>query len=178
LAEISGYPNGITKYLMHKSMDEEKAGFAARGGWWVVAQVLVMLGAFLVPLVWGAASFDRLNAVQVAGAALTTLGVLLAIAGIARLGRSLTPFPRPLAHARLRQSGAYRFVRHPIYAGLIVASFGWSLSWLSLPGLVFCALVSLFFDRKSAFEERLLRTHYPEYPVYMRRVRKLIPWVY
>lgn len=159
-------------------MGEKMAGFAARGGWWVVAQVPVLLGAILVPLAWGAASFERRNAVQLAGAALTALGILLAIAGIARLGRSLTPFPRPLAQARLWQSGVYRFVRHPIYAGLIVASLGWSLSWLSLPGGALCAVVALFFDRKSAFEERFLRGHYPEYHGYMRRVRKLIPWVY
>ncbi|MDQ3025290.1 MAG: isoprenylcysteine carboxylmethyltransferase family protein [Pseudomonadota bacterium] len=159
-------------------MDEKEAGFAARGGWWVVAQVPVLLGALLAPLAWGAASFDPRNAVQLAGAALTALGILLAIAGIARLGRSLTPFPRPLAQAPLLQSGAYRFVRHPIYAGLIAASLGWSLSWLSLPGMVFCAVVLLFFDRKSAFEEQFLRVRHPEYHGYMRRVRKLIPWVY
>ena len=159
-------------------MGGKAIGFAARGGWWVVAQVPVLLGALVVPLVWGAASFDSLNPIQLAGAALAASGILLAIAGVARLGRSLTPFPQPLAKARLRQSGVYRFVRHPIYAGLIAASLGWSLSWLSLPGAAFCAVVMLFFDRKSAFEEQFLRARYPEYHGYMRRVRKLIPWVY
>ena len=54
-------------------MDEKEAGFAARGGWWVVAQVPVLLGALLAPLAWGAASFDPRNAVQLAGAALRAL---------------------------------------------------------------------------------------------------------
>ena len=144
----------------------------------MVAQIPVMLGAFLAPLVWGAASFDGANAIQAAGAALTALGTLLSLAGLAALGRNLTPFPRPPAHARLRQSGVYGIVRHPIYSGLILASLGWSVAWLSLPGLLFCVIVLLFFDRKSAFEEEFLRARFPEYPGYMLRVRKLLPWIY
>ena len=159
-------------------MDAENSAFAARGGWWVLAQVPVMLGALVAPLVWGAGSFDGANAIQLAGAALTALGFLLAIAGLVSLGSALTPFPRPLANARLRQSGVYRWVRHPIYGGLVFASLGWSLSWLSLPGLIFSVVVLLFFDRKSAFEERLLRARFPEYAGYALRVRKLLPWIY
>jgi protein-S-isoprenylcysteine O-methyltransferase Ste14 len=152
--------------------------FAARGGWWVLAQLPVMLGALVAPLVWGAGSFDGANAIQLAGAALTALGILLAIAGLASLGSALTPFPRPLAKARLRQSGVYAWVRHPIYGGVILANLGWSMAWLSLPGILFCVVVVIFFDRKSAFEERLLRARFPEYAGYARRVRKLLPWIY
>jgi protein-S-isoprenylcysteine O-methyltransferase Ste14 len=159
-------------------MNTENGGFTARGGWWVLAQVPVMLGALVAPLVWGAGSFDGANVIQLAGAALTALGFLLAIAGLVALGSALTPFPRPLANARLRQSGVYAWVRHPIYGALILASLGWSLTWLSLPGLLFSVVVVLFFDRKSAFEERLLRARFPEYAGYARRVRKLLPWIY
>jgi protein-S-isoprenylcysteine O-methyltransferase Ste14 len=159
-------------------MSVGQSKFGARGGWWVLAQVPVLLGAAAAPLLWGAASFDGANVLQVTGAALTALGILLALAGLAALGSALTPFPRPRAHAHLRQSGVYGWVRHPIYGGLILASLGWSLSWLSLPGLGFSAVVLLFLDRKSAFEEQFLRSRFPEYPDYARRVRKLLPWVY
>jgi len=156
----------------------ETGGFTSRGGWWVLAQVPVMLVALVAPLAWGAGSFDAANALQIAGAVLTGLGSLLAIAGLASLGSALTPFPRPLATARLRQSGVYAWVRHPIYGGVILASLGWSMAWLSLPGILFVVIVVLFFDRKSAFEERLLRARFPEYAGYARRVRKLLPWIY
>lgn len=159
-------------------MNAEKSDFTARGGWWVLAQVPVMLGALVAPLVWGAGSFDGANAMQLAGAAVTALGILLAIAGLVSLGSALTPFPRPLADARLRQSGVYAWARHPIYGGVVLASLGWSLSWLSLPGLACSVVVLLFFDRKSAFEERLLRARFPEYAGYALRVRKLLPWIY
>ena len=152
--------------------------FAARGGWWVVAQVPVMLAAVAVPLFWGANAFDAANAFQLAGAALAVLGGALALAGLVALGRALTPFPQPVADARLRQSGVYGWVRHPVYCGLILASFGWSLAWLSAPGFLASAAVLAFFDRKSAFEERLLRERFPEYAAYAQRVRKLVPGLY
>lgn len=152
--------------------------FTARGGWWVLAQVPVILAAIVVPLFRGAEAFDVANAIQLGGAALTVLGIALALAGLVALGRALTPFPRPAAGARLRQSGVYAWVRHPIYGGLILASFGWSLSWLSLPGLLASAVVLLFFDRKSAFEEHLLRARFAEYDAYALRVRKLVPGLY
>jgi protein-S-isoprenylcysteine O-methyltransferase Ste14 len=152
--------------------------FAARGGWWVVAQAPVMVGAVLAPLLWGARSFDGTNAIQIAGAAVTALGILLGLAGLVALGRALTPFPRPLGRAQLRQSGVYGLVRHPIYSGLVFASLGWSLAWLSPAGLALSVVVALFFDRKSAFEERLLLERFPDYAEYVARVPKLIPWIY
>jgi protein-S-isoprenylcysteine O-methyltransferase Ste14 len=151
------------------------AGFGARGGWWVVAQVPVMAGALAVPLAWGARDFDATDPVQLIGAVLVAAGALAAIAGVAALGRALTPFPRPGEGARLRQSGVYGWVRHPIYAGIFLASLGWSLAWLSLAGVAFTGLVFLFFDRKAAFEERLLEARFPEYAAYARRVGKLLP---
>jgi len=144
----------------------------------VAAQIPMMLGAIVVPLRWGAASFAAANALQAAGAAVTTLGILLGIAGLVTLGSALTPFPRPLEHSRLRQSGVYGIVRHPIYSGLVIASVGWAMAWLSLPGLLFSAILLLFFDRKSAFEERLLRVRFAQYAGYALRVRKLLPWIY
>ncbi|MFN0301632.1 MAG: methyltransferase family protein [Burkholderiales bacterium] len=143
-----------------------------------MAQVPIMLGAFAAPILWGQSPFDGASAVQIVGAAVAVLGILLAVAGLVALGNALTPFPRPRDHARLRQVGIYRWVRHPIYGGLVVASLGWTASWLSLPGLFFVLVVFIFFDRKSAFEERLLRAHYPEYGAYAVRVRKLLPGIY
>jgi protein-S-isoprenylcysteine O-methyltransferase Ste14 len=156
----------------------EGASFTARGGWWVIAQVPVMGVAAVVPILWGAGSFDGANPIQLAGAAVMALGVALALAGLVALGSALTPFPQPLAAAHLRQSGVYGWVRHPIYGGLVVASLGWSMAWLSPPGLLASAVVLVFFDRKSAFEERLLRARFAEYAAYARRVRKLVPGLY
>lgn len=144
----------------------------------MIAQIPVMAGALAIPLITGV---DRLNwshPAQVAGIALTAFGGLLIVGGFFGLGRDLTPFPRPLAHARLHQQGAYGVVRHPIYAGVIFASAGWSLAWLSVGGGLFSLFVFLFFDRKSRFEEAILRARFSEYSTYAARVRRFIPGIY
>ncbi|HEX7043448.1 MAG TPA: isoprenylcysteine carboxylmethyltransferase family protein [Burkholderiales bacterium] len=151
--------------------------FRARGGWWVAAQALVLLAALvLAPATRAAAGFDR--AAQFLGVLLVLGGVALAAAGLRALGSALSPYPRPRADAELVTRGAYRYVRHPIYSGIVLAVFGWALAWLSVPGLVFGVAVALFFDRKAAREEAWLCERYPEYAAYARRVRRFVPGVY
>lgn len=118
------------------------------------------------------------SATSVAGIALLAIGGLLAIAGIAALGRNLTATPRPKPGATLVERGPYRFVRHPMYAGAVLAAFGWALAvngWLTL---AYAAVLFVFFDVKARREERWLREEIPGYAAYERRVRKLIPFVY
>ena len=109
---------------------------------------------------------------------ITTTGVLLTVWGLSSLGDALTPFPRPLVDASLHRQGAYRLMRHPIYSGVILASFGWALWWLSVIGLVYVVAMAIFFDRKAAYEEIWLRQKYKRYTDYARRVKKFIPGLY
>jgi protein-S-isoprenylcysteine O-methyltransferase Ste14 len=80
----------------------------------------------------------------------------------------------------LVQSGPYRFVRHPIYSGILLGIFGTLLALNPFVGgvvVVGIALVSLRF--KSLLEEKIMLSTFPEqYPEYMRRVRALIPHVW
>jgi protein-S-isoprenylcysteine O-methyltransferase Ste14 len=145
-----------------------------KGGGWVVVQIILMASYFFLP--WGhpRASF----APFVLGVSLLAVGVLLFLAGIARLGRSLTPFPVPRRNAQLATSGAFGLVRHPIYSGLILAAAGWAIAMADLPRLGFAAVLFLFFDAKARLEEKLLREKFPEYSSYVQRVKRLIPGVY
>jgi protein-S-isoprenylcysteine O-methyltransferase Ste14 len=94
------------------------------------------------------------------------------------LGRNLTPFPKPIEGGELVTHGPYRFVRHPIYAGLIFGTLGWALFRANLLGLALAVLLFIFFDLKSRREERWLCEAYPDYEAYQQRVKKLVPWVY
>lgn len=152
--------------------------FAARGGIWVLAQVPVLLLAAWLPVATGAGGWIPRGGAALLGAALTALGIGLSIAGVLRLGEALTPFPVPLDSARLRTDGLYAHVRHPIYAGLVLATVGWSLWWLSGWGALYAAAVFLFFDSKAAYEEARLAEVHPDYAGYRRRVAKFVPWLY
>jgi protein-S-isoprenylcysteine O-methyltransferase Ste14 len=157
----------------------QKDGFGTRGGWWVAAQIPLLLLAYLIPRWTGQAMPGSAAALVTAvGLALLLAGALLTFAGVVVLGRGLTPFPRPLPESSLRTGGAYALVRHPLYSGIVFMAFGWSLYWSSYLGLAFDVLLFAFFDRKAAREELWLVEKFPEYARYRLRVKKLIPWLY
>jgi protein-S-isoprenylcysteine O-methyltransferase Ste14 len=154
-------------------------GFGARGGWWVVAQFPLLLLAYLIPGWTGHAITASLAPLPAyAGQALLVAGALLTFTGVVSLGRWLTPFPKPLPESQLRTGGAYALVRHPLYGGILLMAFGWSLYSNSLAGLAFDAMLMVFFDRKAAREEIWLAEKFPGYAAYRSRVKKLIPWIY
>ena len=76
-------------------------------------------------------------------------------------------------------SGPYRIVRHPGYAGNILALPGMALAlsllWTLLPAT---AALSIAVSR-TALEDRTLQEELPGYRDYAQRVRyRLIPWIY
>lgn len=176
------YDRGNNSYRVPAQGDlsvmQDKPSFIARGGIWVLAQVPVMLLAFIISLWFGTGHFVPRHPLSMAGAVATALGVLLAIWGLASLGDALTPFPKPLNGAALHRQGAYRLMRHPIYTGVMLASLGWALWWLSLIGVLYALALAIFFDRKAAYEEIWLRQKYDKYADYARVVKKFIPGVY
>ncbi len=75
--------------------------------------------------------------------------------------------------------GPYRFVRHPMYAGVLIMSWAMPLLlgswWAVIPGLL---NMGLFFVRTS-LEDRTLQAELPGYKEYAARVRfRLIPGVW
>jgi protein-S-isoprenylcysteine O-methyltransferase Ste14 len=76
-------------------------------------------------------------------------------------------------------TGPYRYVRHPMYVGMILLGLGLPLllgSWWALaPGLVMVAL----FVVRAALEDRMLRAELGGYPEYAERVRyRLLPGIW
>ena len=106
------------------------------------------------------------------------LGTAIALMAAIHLGKNLTPLPRPKENAKLIQHGLYRFVRHPIYFGVIMLSLGWGLIQQSTLVWLYVAVIAIFFDIKSRKEERWLVERFSTYADYQGRVCKLIPWVY
>ncbi|HRE46477.1 MAG TPA: isoprenylcysteine carboxylmethyltransferase family protein [Aggregatilineales bacterium] len=155
-----------------------------RGEGWVIIQVMVLIGIFVVP--WGRlgswailplGDFLRDMSVLLGGISFAA-GVGMGIAAYTRLGRSFTVFPAPKTDGEFRADGVYGVVRHPMYAGVILLAFGWSILILSLPSLVLTIGLGFFFDQKASFEEERLKERYAEYAAYQKRVKKMIPFIY
>lgn len=79
----------------------------------------------------------------------------------------------------LVQSGAYRFIRHPIYTGLLVAVLGTGLAGGRLYGIVAFFLILMALIWKLHVEERWMRAEFGErYEAYRRASWALVPYVY
>jgi protein-S-isoprenylcysteine O-methyltransferase Ste14 len=150
--------------------------FFGKGGGWVVAQFLVMTS--WVALTPKGRKLTDSTLGRVTAAALMSAGAAAALSGSIMLGKSLSPFPKPPAHARLTRLGAYALVRHPLYAGLIALSLGWACLWGSARGAALALVQAVFLDAKARREERWLREKFPDYGQYAAKVRRLIPWIY
>ena len=76
-------------------------------------------------------------------------------------------------------SGPYRFVRHPGYAGNILALFGIVLALGSVWTLIPATFASIVAVIRTALEDQTLQEELPGYRDYALRVRyRLIPWIY
>lgn len=153
----------------------------ARGEWYVVVQfALFALVAFgpRTLMGWPARAFPDACPVRAAGVALMAAGFFLMLAGILKIGANMTPLPRPAEGAPLVETGPFRIVRHPMYAGAILMAFGWALlsgGWLTFG---YAAILLAFFDLKTRREEKWLGEKFSGYAAYRKRVRKLIPFIY
>jgi len=76
-------------------------------------------------------------------------------------------------------SGPYRFVRHPGYAGNILALFGIVLALNSVWTLIPAAVASIITVIRTLLEDQVLQEELPGYRDYAQRVRyQLIPGIY
>jgi len=81
---------------------------------------------------------------------------------------------------RLTMSGPYRWMRHPVYTGVIGIITGLSLVFANpLAAVIMTALVWLWMETRIRDEEKLLLAEFGlEFSRYARQTRKLIPFVY
>jgi protein-S-isoprenylcysteine O-methyltransferase Ste14 len=113
------------------------------------------------------------------GLLLYGLGCLLLAAAFVMLGQSFRAEGAAPSLDRLMTGGPYRFVRHPMYTGLLCLSLGLSCMTQSLACFAVFGIYLLLILRLVDMEEDELRRAYgDQYRLYQREVRKLVPRVY
>lgn len=111
------------------------------------------------------------------GAAVFVAGLGVAVWARVYLGRNWGMPMTVRAEPELVTRGPYRFVRHPIYTGLLLGVLGTSLATNGL-GLVVTALLTVYFYFVATVEERNMTEVFPTaYPEYRAHTKKLIPFV-
>jgi protein-S-isoprenylcysteine O-methyltransferase Ste14 len=115
---------------------------------------------------------------QAIGMVLFLMGLGLAVWARVHLGRNWgTPMSEKV-DAELVTTGPYRYIRNPIYSGLILAAIGTSvaISWYWLAAAV---LMGAYFVYSANVEEQTMQRLFPNtYPEYQRSTKKLIPFIF
>lgn len=114
------------------------------------------------------------------------LGLLLLLLGVGfacwarvALGRNWSGTVQLKQDHELVMAGPYRWVRHPIYTGMLLGLLGTALVIGKWRGLLALALVAAGFWFKLRHEEALMREQFGvAYVDYMRRTKALIPGVW
>ncbi len=114
---------------------------------------------------------------QYTGLVFAVTGFLITVSALIALNKNLSPFPTPKQTGQLIQRGIYKYIRHPIYTGILFFSIGYAVySENTLRFIVFVFLL-IFFTLKAAYEEELLQQKFPNYAAYKKTTGIFFPCI-
>lgn len=137
----------------------------------VVIQAGLLLGLVLLP----SPIVRPSSLVQLIGRLFELIGIGVLLIAIYDLRRSLTVMPTPTDRGVLQICGSYRYVRHPMYSGVIMLALGIALSSGGVYKYLVCGGLIVLFHYKAGYEEELLQAKYPGYAEYMKRTPRFFP---
>jgi len=139
---------------------------------WSVAATVVLIAAIL-----GLAATDGLFARRPAALVLQGAAVLLMLWARVTFGmRSFHAAANPTSGG-LVTTGPYRYVRHPIYAAVLLFVWAGVATHATLLAVTLGLLATAATAVRMWAEERLVTARYPEYRAYAARTKRVIPFV-
>lgn len=103
------------------------------------------------------------------------LGAVILIIAFIGLGPALTAHPIPNKKARLQTGGLYKWVRHPIYLGLLLIALALTLTGGIFPQILYFIALYLLLNYKARFEEAQLSLRFSEYQAYAQKTGRFLP---
>ena len=114
------------------------------------------------------------------GLATYVLGIAFSSWAVFTLGQFYAPIVQVQFDHRVIESGPYRLIRHPIYAGGLLQFFGFGLalqSWASL--LVLLVGVGLGYANRIGIEEKFLVSELgDDYVEYCKKTKRVVPFIF
>lgn len=116
--------------------------------------------------------------VKLAPAIVSAIGLAIGVWSIVAMRVSqLSVLPDVGSDAGLVTTGPYRWIRHPMYSGLMLFTLG----FVFMPGqwwkpIAWCVLVVTLW-LKAAFEEQLLGERFATYADYRGRTKRFLPFI-
>jgi protein-S-isoprenylcysteine O-methyltransferase Ste14 len=146
---------------------------------WLVIAVSIVAGVFVAQN-FRAAALPHGPMLGSAAVVLFVAGLILRWWAIITLGRFFTVDVAIEKDHELVERGPFRIVRHPSYAGVLLAFLGLALSlrnWAALL-VILLPIGAAFIHRMNVEEDALSRALGPRYAEYIQRTKRLVPFVY
>jgi protein-S-isoprenylcysteine O-methyltransferase Ste14 len=138
----------------------------------VTGQFVALFGvavAFFPSLLW------QNTALQIVGSLLVAAGIALGIWAALSFRQRIRILPSPSNTSLLVTSGPFRYVRHPMYSALLIASSGLFIAYPTLPRLGAVILLVIVLLVKTRYEEQLLAQRFSGYDTYALHTGRLLP---
>lgn len=143
----------------------------------VIAYLLLFYGRRL-PYPLNLNVVPHLAAMAWTAAIVCAIGLAFAIWARVTLGSNWSGVVTLKEGHELVERGPYRFVRHPIYTGILTMFFATALAQGHLSGFAGTLLIFASFWIKLRDEEQLMLRQFDErYTAYQQRVKRIIPFV-
>ena len=152
------------------------------GGWWTrLVFLIIVVGFVAISAAFGGGSNfipHRGLATEIAADVVTFVGFVVAVWARSVLGGNWSAGVTFKERHDLIQRGPYRYVRHPMYSGLLLSVLGLVI-WFGRVNTLAVFLISFAgVLLRSRQEEKLLTVHFSTaYPEYRKRTKALIPFV-
>lgn len=115
------------------------------------------------------------NFLKITGFISTILGGILIVIALLQLNKNLSPFPSPKPDSQLIKNGIYKYIRHPIYTGILGLLLGCSLFTESGYKFLITILLFVLFIYKSQYEEKRLLMAFINYSDYKKHTGRFLP---
>ena len=169
---------GLSLFRRSGEAVKQKSDKGSLGLIWTI----VIVANFLSYMVsrWISAPIAESQNISYIGLALIIIGVAFRFTIVSSLGKFFTVNVAISQDHQLKTDGFYKYIRHPSYSASLLSFAGYGISlnnWISL--ILVVSSVATAFLIRIRIEEKTLIDHFGgEYLEYMKRTKKLVPFVF
>jgi protein-S-isoprenylcysteine O-methyltransferase len=118
--------------------------------------------------------------ILLAALAIFAAGIIIRMYAILYLGKFFTTNVAIASDHKLVDTGPFRYVRHPSYTGVLLLFLSFGLSFGNIASLLIMVvpIYAAFLWRIHVEEQALLGAFGEQYKEYMKKTKRLVPWIY
>jgi len=150
-----------------------------QAGWWRILVLLIAMAIAFFMINHDATLWPYTLTIGIIADIVTLIGLIIILWARTILGGNWSTAAVLKEDHELIQSGPYRYVRHPIYSGLLLMVLGVAIFYGRAIFFVAFAVSFIISWLRAREEEKLLTRHFPEkYPNYTVIDKAFIPFVF